>query len=102
MNLKKDNGSAITDSGFYVVESGLPTSEQETYSFKNHGSYSATKKGYKEMTITGLKPDTKYYFYAYAINGIGETVTSRKRFTTEEYDCPHTSGVYTHTYPGTV
>lgn len=102
MNITKDNGSAITDSGFHIVESGLPTSEWETYSFKKYGSYSATTKGYKEMTITGLKPYTTYYFYAYAINGEGETVTSESRFTTDKYECPHESGVYTNTYPESI
>lgn len=102
MYITKDNGSAITDSGFYIIESGLPTSERVKYSFKKYGSYSATAKGYKEMTITGLDPDTKYYFWAYAVNGVDETITSRNSVTTDEYDCPHTSGVYTNTYPESV
>lgn len=102
MEITRDNGNAITDSGFYIVESGLPTSDRVKYSFKQYGSYSATSKGYKEMTITGLKPDTKYYFWAYAVNGVGETLSSRHAVTTDEYDCPHTSGVYTNTYPESV
>ncbi len=100
MNITKDNGSAITDSGFYFEDTN--TGEETTYSFKQYGSYSATTKGYKEMTITGLKPDTLYYFYAYAINGVGETVTSRGCVTTEEYDCPHTYGVYTNKDPDSI
>ncbi len=102
MEITRDNGSAITDSGFYIVESGLPTNDRVKYSFKKYGSYSATSKGYKEMTITGLKPDTKYYFWAYAVNGVDETISSRHAVTTDEYDCPHTSGVYTNTYPESV
>ena len=35
MEITRDNGNAITDSGFYIVESGLPTSEADKYSFKN-------------------------------------------------------------------
>lgn len=102
MEITRDNGSAITDSGFYIVESGLPTNDRVKYSFKKYGSYSATSKGYKEMTITGLKPDTKYYFWAYAVNGVDETISSSHAVTTDEYDCPHTSGVYTNTYPESV
>lgn len=54
------------------------------------------------MTITGLEPYTTYYFYAYAKNGEGETVTSGSRFTTDKYECPHESGVYTNTYPESI
>lgn len=102
MEITRDNGNAITDSGFYIVESGLPTSEADKYSFKKYGSYSATSKGYKKMTITGLKPDTKYQFWAYAVNGVGETETSSHYFRTDEYECPHNFGVYTNTYPESI
>ncbi len=102
MEITKDNGAAITDSGFYIVESGLPTSESIQYSFSKNGAFSATTKGYKELTITGLKPNTKYYFWAYAVNDIGETRTSRHAVTTDKYDCPHTMGLYTNTYPESV
>ena len=102
MRITKDNGNAIKDSGFYLVESGYPEDESVKYSFKKYGSYSATAKGYKEMTITGLKPSTKYYFRAYAVNSAGETITSRHAVTTDRYECPHTSGVYTNTYPESI
>ena len=52
MEITRDNGESVTDSGFYLEEA--TSSKRTTYSFKNYGSYSATTKGYKEMTITGL------------------------------------------------
>lgn len=94
MNITRNNGSAITDSGFYVVKNGLPTSEWVQYSFSDYGSYSATAGGYKEMTITGLMPDTSYLCYGYAVNGVGETITAKIKVTTAEYNCPHANGVY--------
>ena len=102
MNITKNNGSAITDSGFYIVEDGLPTSEWVQYSFKEYGDYSATSEKYKEMTITGLQPETTYHCYAYAVNDEGETITDRFSVTTEEYLCPHTSGVYINEYPESI
>ena len=79
MNITRNNGSAITDSGFYVVKNGLPTSEWVQYSFSDYGSYSATAGGYKEMTITGLMPDTSYLCYGYAVNGVGKRLRQKSR-----------------------
>jgi len=102
MNITRNNGNAITDSGFYVVKNGLPTSEWVQYSFHDYGSYSATTGGYKEMTITGLMPDTSYLCYGYAVNGVGETVTAKIKVTTAEYNCPHANGVSVLEYPQAV
>ncbi|MBR6603170.1 MAG: hypothetical protein IKK94_04055, partial [Clostridia bacterium] len=83
MNISKDFGSAIIDSGFYIGTSSS-ISKMTQYSFDDYGSYSATSKGDKYMTVTWLEPDTKYYFRAYAENGVGGEYTTYKTFWTEE------------------
>ncbi len=83
MNISKDFGSAIIDSGFYIGTSSS-ISKMTKYSFDDYGSYSATSKGDKSLTVTWLEPDTKYYFRAYAENGVGEEYTTYKTFWTDE------------------
>lgn len=81
MSVNKDYGSAITDSGFYIGTRSS-VSSMTKYSFYDYGSYSATSKETKYMTISDLEPDTKYYYRAYAENKAGEEVSSYKYFTT--------------------
>lgn len=52
------------------------------------------------MNVTGLEPDTKYYYWAYAENGLDENTSSRDYFRTEE--CLHNEGVYTYPYPESI
>ena len=102
MEVTRDNGSAITDCGFRIQENGLAWGNADEYSMKYYGTGSSNSKGYKEVEITGLKPDTEYHFAGYAVNGMGENETGRVKFRTEEFDCPHTYGVYTHDFPDAI
>ena len=83
MTINKDYGSPIEDCGFYIGTSSS-VSSMKKYSFADYGSYDATTKGTKIMTVTGLNPNTKYYVRAYAENGVGEEYTGTKTFTTKE------------------
>lgn len=48
MNITKDNGSAITDSGFHIVESGLPTSEWKHIALKSMVHIAQQQKAIKK------------------------------------------------------
>ena len=85
MTLSKDYGSAIIDSGFYVGTSS-ETTAMTKYSFSSYGT--ATTKGTKTMTITGLQSGTKYYARAYAENGVDEAESTPKSFTTKTTTVP--------------
>ena len=82
MTVEKDYGSPIEDCGFYIGKSDK-TSEMTKYSFADYGSYSATTKGTKTMTVNGLDSNTTYYVKAYAKNGVGQKETSGKSFKTK-------------------
>lgn len=81
MTISKDCGSDIEDCGFYIGYSSTVGSMTK-YSFKDYGSESVTTKGTKTMTVENLNPGTKYSVRAYAVNAMGETVSSSKNFTT--------------------
>ena len=80
MKITKDCGSAIIDCGFQVISNG----SAKEYSFLDYDPDEATSKGTKTMRITGLEPGTKYEVRAYAENGMGKTISTKKTFTTEE------------------
>ncbi len=90
MSVDYDNGLPITDCGFYF---GTEKDPDDKYSFHDYDPSAAESKGTKTMTITGLKPETTYYFQAYAENDAGEIYTeTAKKVTTSK--CPHTDGTY--------
>ena len=80
MKITKDCGSPIVDCGFQVILNG----SAKEYSFLDYDPDEATTKGTKTMRVTGLKPGTTYEVRAYAENGMGKTVSSKKTFKTEK------------------
>lgn len=87
MTIDYDYGYSIDDWGFYVGTSSS-VSKMTQY------SYGYTAKGTKTATITGLSPNTKYYYRAYAENEVGEDYTTTKTFTTKA--APLTKPVITY------
>lgn len=83
MTINKDYGYEIEDWGFYVGTSSS-VSKMERY------SYGSASKGTKSKKITGLSPNTKYYYRAFAENAVGEEYTGYSTFITdaEELDDP--------------
>lgn len=81
MSLDKNNGSAITDTGFYFGTSST-VSKMAKYSFADYGIYSVDEKEAKSMAVSGLQPNTKYYYRAYSENAIDETISDAGSFTT--------------------
>jgi len=81
--VKKNYGSAIADAGFYIGTSSSK-SKATKYSFDDYGPSSIVNNGKMTMNVTGLESDTKYYYWAYAENGVDETTSSYKTFRTEE------------------
>lgn len=77
MDLNLNYGYGISDWGFYVGTSSTK-SKMTRYS---QGSTSS--KGTLYATITGLSPNTTYYYRAYAENDVGEEYTTAKSFTTQ-------------------
>ena len=75
MEINLNYGFGITDWGFYVGTSS-DVDEMEKY------SYGSTDKGTKTAAISGLSPNTKYYYRAYAKNDAGEEYTTAKSFST--------------------
>lgn len=75
MTINRDYEYSIDDWGFYVGTSSTRSS-MEQY------SYGYTTKGTKTATITGLSPNTTYYYRAFAENEAGEEYTTAKSFTT--------------------
>ena len=76
MDINLNYGYGISDWGFYVGE----TSTRSKMTKYSQGSTSS--KGTHYATITGLDPNTKYFYRAYAENDVGEDYTAAKSFTT--------------------
>jgi hypothetical protein len=74
-NLTANNGANVTASGF---DYGTTTSMTNFISYGSMGS----SKGAFSKTLSGLQPNTTYYYCAYAVNSIGEGDGARKSFTT--------------------
>lgn len=72
--LVADNGSSnITECGFYYGTISNPTNKVKQSTGNTNFNYS----------LNGLKPGTKYYFKAYAINAKGESEGNVLEFTTK-------------------
>lgn len=78
VTINKNYGSPIKSAGFYVGTS-TNVSAAKAYSVS-----SVSSSGTMTKTISGLQPGTTYYYWAYAENSVGETISSRKSFTTEK------------------
>lgn len=86
VTINKNYGSAIKAAGFYVgTSSNVSAAKQYSIS-------SVSNSGTMTKTISGLQAGTTYYYWAYAENSVGETISSRKSFTTEEAT-PTTEGI---------
>ncbi|MBQ4042598.1 MAG: InlB B-repeat-containing protein [Clostridia bacterium] len=83
MTVKRNYSSKIADAGFYIGTSSS-RSKAEKYSFDDYGPSSVVDSGTMTMDVTGLKSDTKYYYWAYAENDVDETTSTYKTFRTEE------------------
>ena len=83
VNVEKNFGSAILDAGVYIGTS-LSIGSAKKYSAKRYSESGVLNSGTMILKIDTLEPDTKYYFWAYAENGVDETISSRKNFTTKE------------------
>jgi uncharacterized protein (TIGR02145 family) len=79
--VNSDGGMAVTARGVCWNTSGNPT-------ISNSKSFNGTGIGYFESLISGLAPNTKYYFRAYATNNIGTTYGNEKTFTTKPITVP--------------
>ena len=89
MEIIRNYGISVTEAGFYIGTSSK-VNNADTYSFKK--SEIEESRGTHTLDITGLEPDTKYYYWAYAVNDVDETISDRSYFYTEE--CPHNKGTY--------
>lgn len=74
-NITSTNGSTCTVRGFKYGLTQTNTWDSHTSGSYGTGSYS--------QTITGLKPNTTYYYRAYATNSAGTTYGSWKSFKTK-------------------
>lgn len=83
MSIDGNYGCAISDAGFYIGTSNK-ISRATKYSFHDYGPSSVINYGTMTMKVTGLEPDTKYYYWAYAENNVDETTSTRSYFYTDE------------------
>ncbi|MBO5702313.1 MAG: InlB B-repeat-containing protein [Clostridia bacterium] len=83
VTVEKNYGSAIVDAGVYIGTS-TNIDNAKRYSAKRYSEDGILSKGTMRIKISTLDPDTKYYFWGYAENGVDETLSSRKSFTTKE------------------
>ena len=68
-SVTSDGGSTVTERGFvYKTSSGVTIADNKTTVSGTTGSYT--------LPLTGLTGGTTYYFKAYAINGVGTTLSS--------------------------
>jgi len=74
-NVTSDGGSTVTDSGVcWSISENPTTSNSKTTDGTGFGVYSSN--------LTGLSPNTTYYFKAYATNSIGTAYGEQRTFTT--------------------
>ncbi len=83
MTVERNYGSAIADAGFYIGTSSNKNTATK-YSFHDHGPSSVQNNDQMTMEVTSLEPNKKYYYWAYAENGVGETTSDYKTFRTDE------------------
>lgn len=69
--------SRITEYGFYYGTNSSPSTKKKVGSRVDEGDDFS-------LNLTGLKPDTRYYFRAYARNGAGISYGSVRSFYTEK------------------
>ena len=82
VTVNKNYGSAISDAGFYIGTSS-DIDDAKLYSAKRYSESGVLNNGTMILKINNLEPDTKYYYWGYAENGVDETLSSRKSFTTK-------------------
>ncbi len=80
-NVNNDGGADVTDRGVCWAAGGTPTIND------NHIS-AGTGTGVFTCTITGLQPNTTYYYRAYATNRGGTAYGQTMNFTTPAADLP--------------
>jgi hypothetical protein len=68
--VSSDGGGAITERGFYFGTSAY-------YGYNTKYSVGGTTGGFNRL-FTGLNSNTTYYYTAYAINSVGESIGSTK------------------------
>ncbi|NDA62645.1 MAG: fibronectin type III domain-containing protein [Chitinophagia bacterium] len=78
------NGEVTNDGGTTVTERGIvySTSSQSTIATGNVAKATSGGVGQFSVSITGLLPNTRYYYAAYATNLIGTTYGTFNSFTT--------------------
>ena len=77
MDINLNYGYAIDHWGFYVGTSS------SVGSMDQYSQGSTSGKGTHSATISGLSPNTTYYYRAYAENEVGEEYSTYKSFTTK-------------------
>ena len=70
-NITDDGGGTISERGFYHGTNSSAAANNTKY------AASGTATGNYSLSRTGLNSNTTYYFWAYVINEVGETIGSR-------------------------
>lgn len=83
LNIVKNYGSAISDAGVYIstTKSIDDADKFPVWGVKSEGSMT--------VGVGSLESGTKYYCWAYAKNGVGESISFRKSFTTKKAGPAH-------------
>ncbi|MBR3566394.1 MAG: carboxypeptidase-like regulatory domain-containing protein [Paludibacteraceae bacterium] len=79
-------GNITDDGGFTITECGVCYSKDISRPTKENSEYTTitnVKSGQFSSTITGLEPNTKYYYNVYALNGNGITYGIPDNFKTQ-------------------
>jgi hypothetical protein len=93
VNVATITGDVVSDGGIATLEKGFIFNTSNTnLDYRNSGSLtfksSETVKGIYSYVITDLKPKTKYFYRAYAINTKGISYGPICDFTTIDYTAP--------------
>ena len=80
----QSGGEITDDGGSAVTERGCIWSTETNPTVNSHRTTDGSGRGAFESSLTELAPNTTYYLWAYAVNGVGTGYGNRVSFKTKK------------------